>query len=215
MCGSPKVDNTIQNQMLADSARARQDEEARAGRIRTGTADIDRTFEGFGDDFFNGFRDNIMDYQQPQLDDQFGDAQDELTFALTRAGTLNSSMAGQKRADLTSAYTDNLASLLNDAEGQTGDLRGRVANEKSSLTSLLNATGDAQRSANEATSRSRVLFEQQPRFNPLPAVFQGAATGVGNFVEQRQRSQVLDAYFGGSPTGSAPRSNTRVIGSRA
>lgn len=209
MCGGgPDVDTTIQDQMLADSRRAREEEEARKERIRQGTARIEDVFGGFDDSFYGNYRTDILDFYQPQLDDQFSDARDELTFALTRAGTLNSSMAGDKLADLTTAYDTNRAKLLADAEGQVSDLQSRVANEKSSLISLLNSTGDADRAANEALARSQVLFEKQPDYNMLPDIFAGATAGIGGWMERRRQQQMLDTYFGGR--GQQDRS--RIVG---
>lgn len=135
MCfgGEAEVDTTIRDQMLADAERARQDEEARKARIQTGTANIDTAFGNFNDGFYDGFRDNYMSLYQPELDQQFGNAKDDLTFAFARSGTLKSSMAGKKLADLLQAYDNQRSGLLADAEGATGQLRSRVANEKSGL----------------------------------------------------------------------------------
>src|SRR6478736_3044441 len=51
---------------------------------------------GFGDDFFNDRREAYMNYATPQLEDQYGDAQKQLTFALARGGLLDSSVRGEK-----------------------------------------------------------------------------------------------------------------------
>lgn len=198
MCGSkPKVDNSYQQQMLADAAQARADEEARQARIREGTASIDANFSQFDDGFFGGYRDKYLGYYQPELDRQFSDAQDQLTYALARAGTLNSTMAGDRQARLKTAYDTERASLLSKAEGAAADLRGQVGQEKSSLVSLLNATGDANRASNEALSRSQQLFRSQPTFSALPDLFAGLASGVGNYYAGMNNRQAYDTYFGG------------------
>lgn len=197
MCGGrPKVDDTIQKQMLADSHQARADEEARKERIRQGTAQIDQTFGAFGPGFYDTYRNRVMDFYQPQLDNQFRDARDELTYAFGRAGTLNSTMANSKNSDLTEAYQVGLAELLADAEGQVGNLNSRINTEKTNLVSLLNATGDADRAANEALSRSQVLFEAIPDYNMLPDIFNGFATGIGGYMQGQNQQRALDTYFG-------------------
>ncbi len=210
MCGGkPDVDNSIQEQMLADSKRAREEEEARAARIRTGTAKIDNDFGKFDDNFYTGFRDNYTGFYQPELDRKFTDARDDLTFALARAGTLNSSMAGQKSADLSTAYDVNRASILSDADGAAADLRANVNNEKSGLVSLLNATGDADRASNEALARSSQLLQTQPRFNPLGDIFAGVTSGIGNYFAGRQDRAATDTYFNGR---SASAGSGRTVG---
>lgn len=198
MCGSkPKVDTSYQKAMLKDAQRARADEEARKARIKDGTAKIDQNFARFDDAFFDGYRDSYMDFYQPELDRQFGDAKDELTYALARAGTLNSSMAGEKLGDLTSAYDTQRALTLSQANGEAQNLRGQIADEKSSLVALLNATGDSNRAANEALARSQQLFQRQPSYNPIGDVFLGAASGIGSYYAGRQNREAYDTYFGG------------------
>lgn len=209
MCGSkPNVDNSVQIQMQEDARRARAEEEARQGRIREGNATIDAQFAGFDDNFFNNYRDTQLRFQQPQLDRQFGDAQDELTFALARAGTLNSSMAGDRQARLQTEYDTQRASLLAGAEGAAADLRGQINNEKSSLVSLLNATGDSQRASNEALSRSQQLFRRQPTVSNLPDLFAGVTSGIGAYQGGVNQRQAYDTYFGARP---ASGGNSRVV----
>jgi hypothetical protein len=189
--------------MLEDSRRAREEEEARQARIREGTARIDRTFGDFDRAFYDDYRNRVMAFYQPQLDNQFADARDDLTFAFARAGTLNSTMANRKNADLTEAYQVGLAELLSDAEGKVGQLNSRINTEKSNLVSLLNATGDADRASNEALARSQVLFEAQPDYDMLPDIFNGFATGIGNYMQGQNQQRILDAYTGrSSPAGS-------------
>lgn len=210
MCGSkPRVDNSVQIQMQEDARKAREAEEARQGRIRAGTAAIETQFGQFDDGFFKGYRDRHLDYLNPQLDRQFGDARDQLTFSLARAGTLNSTVAGERQARLQSAYDNEKASILAQAEGAATDLRGQVENEKSSLVSLLNATGDSERASNEALSRTQQLFRRQPTVSTLPDLFAGVAGGVGAYQGGVNQRQAYDTYFGARP---ASRGNSRVVG---
>jgi hypothetical protein len=191
--------------MRADAERARAEEEARKARIQTGTDEIDRVFGGFDDSFFNSYRDNFTNLYLPELNQQFGDAKDQLTFGLARAGTLKSSMAGEQVADLTGRFDKAKTGIVADATGAAADLRGQVNNEKSSLISLLNATGDADRASNEALARSQQLFQRQPGYNPLGDIFGGAAQGIGNFMAQQQNQRISDAYFGRGTGASSGR----------
>lgn len=208
MCGgSPKVDTSVQDQMLADSRRARADEEARKARIAAGTATIDQNFAQFDTNFFDGYRDAHMGYVQPQLDAKFGDATEQLTYALSRAGTLNSSVAGQKQADLKSAYDTQLASSLSEANNAADALRGNIASEQSRLVSLLNATGDSDRAASEALARSQQLYRATPQVNSLGDIFAGISQGVGNYYAGQANQQAYDTYFGRNPSST----NSRIV----
>lgn len=210
MCGgSPDVDTSYQKKMREDAERARAEEEARKARIKDGSARIDQNFGQFDDNFFNGYRDTYLDFYQPEIDKKFGDARDQLTYALARAGTLNSSIAGTKQADLNTAYDTQRALTLSEANSATDQLKGSVAGEKSNLISLLNATGDADRAANESLSRSQQLFQRQPAYNPLGDIFVGAASGIGNYYAGQQQRQAYDTYFGGRSPSSG---SSRVVG---
>lgn len=206
MCGSqPNVDNSAAEAAAEEARQARVREEERQARITDGTTKINDTFGTFTDDFFTGLRDTYMDYYQPQLDQQFGKASDDLTFSLARAGTLNSSIAGQKQAELTTQYNDSLASILSQAQGAADDQRARVGQEKSSLISLLNSTADADMVSNEALARTQSLFNERPTYNPLGDMFGGVATGVGQYLQNQQNKNLYNAYMGGGSAGSSAR----------
>jgi hypothetical protein len=211
MCGKkPKVDDSIQREMLADSREARAREEARQERIRQGTGRVDETFSQFNDDFFRGIRDNYMDFYQPQADEQFRRAGDQLSFGLARAGTSNSSIAARNQADLTTRYNDTLASLLSQATGEADRQRSRVQGEKSSLVSLLNATGDADRISNEALARTQQLYQERPAYNPIGDIFGGFAQGLGGAMNTINQRRAYNAYMGTGTGGTG--SSSRIVG---
>jgi hypothetical protein len=206
---SPKTDNTIQLQQQQEAEEARAREAERQARIAAGTDKINETFSVFDDAFFGQRKDAYLGYYQPQLDDQFNSAKEDLTFALARAGTLNSSMAGEKQADLLNRYDVERAGLLSQADNENAAARSRFQNEKSALVSQLNATGDADRVSNEALARTQQLFQERPAYNPLGDIFSGAAGAVGNFMQGRQAGQTVNAYTGSAP--SARGSTTRTV----
>jgi hypothetical protein len=219
MCGSKSSQKSTpaqaqapnpQEQMAADAARARAAEEARAARIRAGQADINKTFGSFNDSFFGNYENDYLDYYTPQIDGQFGDANEDLAYSLARSGLLKSSVAGEKSGDLSKAYSDARSQTLARAKSAVTALRGRVANEKSSALNLLNATGDADRAASEALSRSQLLFKEQPEYNPLGDLFGGFASGIGNLNAGKQARNTYDSYFG-APSATDPTGSTRIV----
>ena len=215
MCGGgkPKVDNSAAEAARREAAEARRREEERKARIKAGTERIDETFGTFTDSYYDGIRDDYVDYYQPQLDRQLEDAREGLTFALARSGTLDSSIAAEKQADLTTHYNDNLASILSKAQNSAETQRRRVQGEKSSLVSLLNQTADADRVANEALARTKVLFNERPAYNPLGDLFGGLAAGVGNYLQHQRDRQLYDAYFGHTPgAAKGNKSSARIVG---
>lgn len=202
--GAPKVDRTIENLMREEAAAARLKEEQRQAAIKTGTTSINNQFAGFGDNFYNSRRNAILDYYQPQLDDQMEKAREALTYAFARAGTLNSTMAADRTADLTKQYDLQKAGLVANAEGDAANLRNSVANQKSSLLSQLNATADATQVANDALAATQQIYAQRPNYSPLGDIFGGIATGIGNMIGANQQASYNAAYF-------QPRNSTTTI----
>lgn len=205
MCfSSPKIDNSVQRQQQAEAEAARKKEEERQARITAGTAKIDQTFGQFDNNFFNARKNEYMGYYQPQLDEQFKGAQDDLTFAFARNGTLNSSMAAQKQADLQSKYDVEKAGILSNANSVVDDMRSKFNSEKSTLVSQLQATGDADRVSNEALARTQQLFNQRPQYSALGDIFGGVANAIGNYQAGSTAGQTYASYFGTKN----PRSST-------
>lgn len=211
MCfgGKPKIDDSIQRQQMAEAAEARQREQEREGRIRSGTTKIDSVFGGFNDDYYDTRRQSYLDFYQPQLDDQFADAKEQLTYALARAGTLNSTMAADKTADLTKRYDTQRATLLSQADDDVASAKSRINSEKSALVSQLNATGDADRVSNEALARTQQIGSERPSYSPLGDIFSGFAAGIGNYMDARANAATSTAYFGnGGKKAAAARTVT-------
>lgn len=126
--------------------------------------------DGFNDEFFAGRRQAFLDFATPQLEDQFGNANKELTFALDRGGLLDSSVRGQKLGELQKVFDLNAQQIADQALGQENKARNDVENARADLISLLNATGDTESAVNSATARAKAL-SQPGEFSPLANLF--------------------------------------------
>lgn len=194
--------------MTQEAEAARLDEEARQARIKSGMTSLDQQFAQFNDDFYGKRKSAYLDYYSPQIEDQYGDAKDELTFAFGRNGTLNSTMAADKFADLLKDYEVQKGALASQAEADVSNFKTKIAGEKSSLAAQLNATGDADRVSNEALGRTQVLFNERPAYNPLGDIFVGVGNGIGNYAAYNRENQIYNQYFG---TGSGGSSASRLV----
>lgn len=134
---------------------------------------------GFGPDFYNAYEQKVLDYYDPQEEKQYAEAKRDLTFNLARAGTLNSSAAADKTGDL--AYNDalNKASIVANANQQTGQLQTQILGNKQSLLNQLYATEDPTETANLAASSAKASQLQDPTLTPAAAFFAPALSGVG------------------------------------
>jgi hypothetical protein len=174
------------------------------GGVVTEKYDTGKRKGGFGDDFFNKFRDAITGYYMPDVAEQYGDAKDELTYRLARAGTLRSSGAIGEQADLASQNVKNEAEVRSKADTAVGGLKDRVASERSKAESQLYATEDPNVAANQALAAVENISATKPDLTPLGAIFDIATIGGAGAASGYQNAEYLKKY-GLSRTGDASR----------
>jgi hypothetical protein len=188
----------------SEAAMARADEAARQKKIRQGTGEIDRIFgESFNDDFFKGRETAFTDYATPQLQDQFADARKELTFALARNGTLDSSIRAGKEGELQQEFDKNDRAVKDQALAYGNEARTNVEGARSDLINTLNATGDAQGAANSALARASTL-SAPAAFSPLAPLFANFTAGLSQQAQLERASALSGGAVG-------PRFNTGIF----
>jgi hypothetical protein len=188
------------NSGAKEAAQARADEQARQASIRSGTDSINNTFDSqFNDDYFNKQRDAYTSYADPQLEDQYGSAQKELTYALARGGLLDSSVRGQKAGELQQKYDLNKQQIADQAQSYADQGRTSVEDARSGLISSLNATGDATGAANSAISRASAL-SAPTAYSPLTQLFTDFTSALGTSAALAKANAAAN---GGATTGSS------------
>ena len=172
MCGgSPPHDNSAE--------LARQQEEERKARIQQGQQAIDQNFAVFTPDYFNKYQQDYLGYYNPQIDEKYKDAQQDLRYNTARAGILDSS-GGQKLAGkLGQAYTDQRRAVESDALDATNKVRQSVESNKSDLYSQNTASADPSLAAISAAGRAGSL-QTTPSYSPVGDLFSGL-TGAGSY----------------------------------
>lgn len=120
-----------------------------------------------------------MDYYMPQLDRRRDDAQEQLTFALARAGLLNSTGAGERQADLSEDYALQRGSLLSRIASDIAGTQTQMNQQRSAIEAGLRASGDATAAANQALQAAVTFRQDQPQLDPLGHLFYGIAEGIG------------------------------------
>lgn len=190
------------------AAEARRREQERQAKLSQGMASIDRAFSGFNDDFYNQRQQAYVDYAMPQLNRQYGDALDNLTFALARSGLLESSVAARKQGDLNYDYQLQRQGVVDEGARLANQARSDIANARSSVVSDLYATENPAAAAAAAQARARIAT-QQPTFSPLGALFQNITSGLADWAENRAYS---DGYRRGSAAGAPiPSGSDRTV----
>lgn len=185
---------------------AQADEAQRQATIRQGTEAVNGTFKQFDDPYFQKQRDNYTAFALPQLEDQYGKAQKDLTYALARDGNLNSSAQAAKLGELQKAYETQRTSIADQGQTYANQARTSVEDARANLLATLNATGDATGAANSAVARSAALAAPQG-YSPIGDAF-GAITGA----LAQQASLERSAALGGA---IKPTYNTGLFGSNA
>ena len=180
MCLKGPKDNSAQ--IAADNRRR---EEERQARIREGQAAIDEQFGQFDDTFFQGVEQSALDFFNPQLDEQFRRARDQVTFNLARSGNLNASEGARQFGDLTRTLQENRALIADRAAGDAARARADVESNRSDLIGQLSASADPSAAATGALARAQSLAAPR-QFSPLGDLFAAAIRQGGDHIRARR-----------------------------
>jgi hypothetical protein len=149
-----------------------------ASKIYTG-GDPTKKTGGFQPEFYDKYRQSILDYYMPQESDQYNTARSDLAASLARAGTLDSSFATQSIGKLSKQDAINRAQIASGADTQTGTLRTSVAQDEQSALNQLYSTEDPSVAANTAGNMVAAAQLTKPMLNPAGALFAPITAGVG------------------------------------
>ena len=92
-------------------------------RIRSGKSNIDAAFARYDPAYYDRYRQDYLNAQNPSIDYQYERANDKLTAALARRGVERSTIAGNAFGDTVASYADARAKAANDAFGAANALR--------------------------------------------------------------------------------------------
>ena len=182
---------------------------------------IDAAFTKFDDPFYANIRTAYSDYATPQLEDQYSKAKEQLAFALARGGISDSTIAGERQAELQRQYDLNRAAVQDEALAQEKQARSSVSNERSSLVSQLNASADPSAAAAASAAAAQNL-SLRPTFSPLGQLFTNVASALaasqpsssanGGLLTQLAQSNLFGSKNGLSGlNGATAAGSSRII----
>ena len=182
-------------------------EAARQSKITQGLDQINTIFGGFDDDFYDQRGQAYVDYATPQLEDQYSKAVEQLTFALARNGRLDSSVAGEQRADLLQDYNLQKTSLQDKGLDFANRARSNVEGSRADLVSLNSNLANPNQIAAEANNRLAGL-QAADSFEPLAPLFvnAGEALATQADVERRGTARYNSGLFTPSAVGGGESS---------
>ena len=210
MGGKSHPDNSqMVNFEQQQAADAEAKEAQRQQRLNTGTQQINDILSSgnFDQPFYDKYTNAILNYQMPQLQDQYTQAQSKLTYDLARAGTLNSTAAGYAQGLLDKQNLNEQASISAAADQQTAALRSQILGEKQSAINQLYSTEDPSVAANTATGMVQQSAISQPNLNPLGAIFTPLAVGGAGAMQ----SSINNYYVQKGMQTTVPDANTSAV----
>jgi hypothetical protein len=185
-------------------------EDKRQVAIASGMDSIDSAFKGFDQPFYDGVKKSYTDFAQPQLDRQWGDAKEQLGYALDRAGIRNSSAAGRAQADAQYQHDQAEQSLTDTAQQTATGVQGQVQGARTAVTGQLNADANAGEAQSNAIAQSNLLGIK-PTFSPIGNLFQNL---TGNLSLYAQGYPLIGTAGYSGPTGiGAPAGGASVFNS--
>lgn len=175
----------------AERDRIRQEEEARKGRIEQGRSAVSDVFgQTFTPGFYNQQQQAFLNFQNPQLEDQYKDAGSELLFALTRTGLGQSSAMNRRQAKLSDTYTQAGQDIVDEAMRRRAQTQAAVNQQKQALMGQAEAAHDPSYMRGLAQSQSASLAAPQ-ELSPLGDIFATALSGITSAYDQERRKQAI------------------------
>ena len=178
----------------ADDARA--EEEARQKRIRDSRSSIDTIFNTYDEDFYDRQRNAYLNYATPQVEDKFGDAMRELTFALSRSGKLDSALAGRREAKAQKMKDQAMIDVNKQADDLVYTMKGNMEKARGDLYDQASSLADVDAARTLAISNFDTT-SKPPVYNPITDLFVKVTEGMATQadLERRQKSRYDSGLF--------------------
>lgn len=197
----------------AEREEIRRKEEARQGRITAGRSAVSDIFDPmFNQGFYDKQQQAFLDYQNPQLEDQYKDAGQELLFALTRTGLGQSSAMNQRQAKLTDTYTQAGQGIVDEAARRKAQTQAAVNAQRMALMNQAEGAHDPSYMRGLAQSQGASLAAPQSMSN-LGDIFATALSGITSAYDQERRKQAIaDRMKRGSTYGIGGEGASNIVG---
>lgn len=150
------------------------------------------------------------DFYLPQLDKEYSNGQDDLTFALSRAGLLSSTAATKKIADLDEGFNLEKAGQMAKIDADIASTKSGMNQQRSTLEAQLRASGDASAATNAALASRGAFAQDEPELNPLGHIFASFAQNIGQINNGYGVGQIRQAARGSG--GSVNRDLSKIVG---
>lgn len=182
--GLTAADYRSEQRLRQQEGQAKQAESERKSAISSGRLAVDTTLAGFDDKYYDGISKSVEDYYLPQLDEQFNDASEQLTYKLGRQGILKSTAAKDNRAKIQGKYDIERGGITTKAADAAAQARENVNAVKNQLYNYAESSADPAAVNSRVAGENARLRSYAPETTPLGQVFSDyitpATTTIGN-----------------------------------
>lgn len=179
---------------------AAQQEAQRQANIAAGQRAIDSAFSRFNDNYYKGVQDAYLNNYDPQINQQYNKARQQLQLNLSRSGALNSSAGAGALSNLQNQYNQTLSSYGQNAIDAANQQRTSVENARQALYSQNVAAADPSASAASASAKAGSIAAPAS-YSPLGDLFSAAIQTTTPSVQAANAgySNWISPYFNKSP----------------
>lgn len=166
-----------------------------------------KTYAGI-DPILDARRKASTDYYIPQLDKEKKNADEELIYALSRAGQTVSTTAKKKRADLREGFNLKKAGVMADIDKDVASAEAGYNQQRSQIESALRSSGDQTSAISTAVNNLATFAKDSPTLNPLTNTLIGFTQGIGRVQQGYGVGNVQRIARGGA---TVDRDLSRII----
>lgn len=201
---SVQQEQLAEQQKIANQAQKKADAEQAATQatVKADQGTVNSAFDQFNPDYFSKYRDAYTGYYTPQVQDQYQQAQDQLTAALTGNGTLESTVGANALANLAKRNTDQTAQIQGQADNAVNALKQNVSGQKTALYNEANSAVDPTQIASSAQAQTTALAAPQT-YTPLANIFSDLVTPFSNYTKSAANAPVQGVTIPQPVTASA------------
>lgn len=175
------------------SKDAKKAEKQRQKDVRQGQKNIEAAFSQYDDDYYGGFKQDYLDFYNPQIEREYNTTRGKLFTGLLERGMGESTVGAHKLADLVRRRDEEFTNAANQATDAANALRSKVENEKTNLYTLNLASADPQAINSRALASSTALAAPQA-YTPIGQIFASALQPISYGVNAYQNRSPASAY---------------------
>jgi hypothetical protein len=153
----------------------------RQANVTAGQNNIDSAFSKFDKPYFDSYTKSYEGNYNPQVDEQFGIAQQNERYAAARKGTLDSTPAIHANDLLNTSYGQQKQKIASDALNATQGLENTVQQQKTNLYGLNSSAADPTLASSQAAASAGTI-PSTPQYSVLGDLFGGLVNGAASYV---------------------------------